>query len=252
MAGNIKSTLKAGCSGDNVKVWQRYLRLQKFYNGDIDGDFGQGTTEATKAFQTAKGLFADGKVGNITWGFISSMNHPAPDLIKSEADLFKWIHENLGNFIQQSIKNTIYTEDWLGSIAARETGFLIVKYVNRGKGFDEIRILMKGDFRGGIYHGYGFWQADINSYHQFIVDGKWQDVQACSSLAIDCLERKRKFLIRYFPYADLSRAITAAYNTGEGNVFNSLVKNHDVDLTTFNGDYSKEVFRMRDIYKKII
>ena len=36
--------------------------------GEADGVFGQNTLNAVMAFQTAKGLVADGVVGKLTWG----------------------------------------------------------------------------------------------------------------------------------------------------------------------------------------
>ena len=75
-------------------------------------------------------------------------------------------------------------------------------------------------------------------------------------MAIDVLESKRKYLETKSEYQRLSeeeknRAITAAYNTGEGNVFRSIVVGWDVDATTYNKDYSKEVWRFRELYRSL-
>lgn len=57
---NMK-TIKKGSTGKAVKVWQLIVGTS------TDGDFGSATESATKKFQKAHGLTADGIVGNKTW-----------------------------------------------------------------------------------------------------------------------------------------------------------------------------------------
>ena len=59
--------LRQGASGDAVRGAQHLLRA---HGAGIaaDGSFGPATDTAVRAFQTAKGLPADGVVGPITWG----------------------------------------------------------------------------------------------------------------------------------------------------------------------------------------
>ena len=61
----ITTTLRKGASGNSVKEWQKYLNTQGF-NLKVDGVFGNNTESATKRFQQAKGLAADGIVGKLT------------------------------------------------------------------------------------------------------------------------------------------------------------------------------------------
>jgi len=61
-------TLRLNATGDDVKVWQTFLRGAGLYAGDVDGSFGPRTVEATEAFQRANGLNADGVAGNQTFG----------------------------------------------------------------------------------------------------------------------------------------------------------------------------------------
>ena len=121
---------------------------------------------------------------------------------------------------------------------------------------------MKGDYgkrpadSAKQYHGFGFWQIDIASFPDFINSGKWTDPVATAKMAISVLTGKMNFLAQKGWHEKLDetmweRAITAAYNCGEGNVHKALTRNLDVDFYTFSKDYSKEVFRYRNIYKSL-
>lgn len=55
------STIKKGSENRTVMVWQVILKIT------IDGVFGEKTEKATKEFQKAHGLTADGIVGPFTW-----------------------------------------------------------------------------------------------------------------------------------------------------------------------------------------
>ncbi len=60
-------TVKRGSRGESVVKWQRLLASHGYDVGAADGIFGAGTERATKAFQKANGLKADGAVGSGTW-----------------------------------------------------------------------------------------------------------------------------------------------------------------------------------------
>ncbi|ARV57902.1 hypothetical protein BZZ01_03960 [Nostocales cyanobacterium HT-58-2] len=60
-------TLRFGDSGNSVKVLQRLL-VSNGYFVQLDGVFGALTETAVRAFQSARGLKADGVVGPRTWG----------------------------------------------------------------------------------------------------------------------------------------------------------------------------------------
>ncbi|MFY0627593.1 MAG: peptidoglycan-binding protein [Reichenbachiella sp.] len=66
--------IKKGQKSFDVKKVQEWINLWKRYDPDnwkvsvaMDGDFGRGTEEAIKEFQTTYGLGTDGIVGNISW-----------------------------------------------------------------------------------------------------------------------------------------------------------------------------------------
>jgi len=60
--------LRRGSQGKEVERWQTFLVGQGYLHGEVDGDFGSQTERATKAFQRATGLSADGVVGPLTLG----------------------------------------------------------------------------------------------------------------------------------------------------------------------------------------
>jgi N-acetyl-anhydromuramyl-L-alanine amidase AmpD len=59
-------TVARGATGERVRTLQ-YLLRQAGRTVTVDGNFGSGTEAAVKAFQTSRGLTADGVVGAQTW-----------------------------------------------------------------------------------------------------------------------------------------------------------------------------------------
>jgi hypothetical protein len=250
-----------------VKKWQLFLIKQGFLNADANGNFGPKTQQATKDFQKFYGIQVTGIAGSLTLGKAHDLgfnpdNVPPLQQIKTDKDMMQWIKDNLGNMINQAVAGSNYTQDWLAGMAARETGFLFTRYANRGRSFDEISSLMLGDpiKRPGetavVYHGFGYWQIDIGSFPDFINSGQWKDPLATAKMAVTVLDQKRAFLINKGWQQKLTpvmfeRAVTAAYNCGQGNVDKALSSNNDVDYYTFSKDYSKEVFRYRSIYANL-
>jgi hypothetical protein len=63
----LKRILKYGSLGDDVAALQRVLNAQGFNAGDVDGEFGDRTQKAVRAFQHKAGITVDGEVGAETW-----------------------------------------------------------------------------------------------------------------------------------------------------------------------------------------
>lgn len=185
----------------------------------------------------------------------------------TEKQILAWIKTNLGPIIDKALAEArvtnpklIYTTDWLAAMAMRETGFLIARYVAKGMKLDVISSLMKGDYskREGeaekSYHGFGYWQIDIASYPQYVKSGDWKDPYKTCVKAIQVLEEKRKYLEPKFPNVkgdSLARAITAAYNCGQGNLAKVLQAGQDIDARTHQKNYSAEVWRYREIFNSL-
>lgn len=87
--------LKQGCSGENVKALQVWLRDHGFYKGKIDGEFGPITTAAVKAFQKAAGTSADGWVGD-----------------KTRAKMASWGTQASGVYVESSWKDYDQTTNY--------------------------------------------------------------------------------------------------------------------------------------------
>ncbi len=66
------STLRKGASGTEVRQVQQRLKTLGYLSGSADGDFGDATEAAVKAFQKANGLTADGVVGKGTLNKLNS------------------------------------------------------------------------------------------------------------------------------------------------------------------------------------
>ena len=67
-----QGSLKLGSTGQDVRNVQQKLKSLGFYKGVVDGDFGEATERAVKAFQAQYGLTVDGKVGSNTMKALAS------------------------------------------------------------------------------------------------------------------------------------------------------------------------------------
>ncbi|MFF9026707.1 peptidoglycan-binding domain-containing protein [Streptomyces iakyrus] len=66
-----RPSLRPGSSGAAVQQAQCYLNQAIDAGLDQDGDFGQITQSATRAFQQCAGIVVDGRIGAQTWSFLS-------------------------------------------------------------------------------------------------------------------------------------------------------------------------------------
>ncbi|MBD2744053.1 peptidoglycan-binding domain-containing protein [Coleofasciculus sp. FACHB-1120] len=62
-----RQTLRPGSQGAEVSELQAALKLLGYYNGDVNGVYGENTAIAVSRFQQAAGLAPDGIVGAETW-----------------------------------------------------------------------------------------------------------------------------------------------------------------------------------------
>ncbi len=66
------TTLRKGDSGDDVALLQERLIVLYYLEGPADGNFGNKTVKAVRAFQKDNGLKVDGSVGQETWSMLYS------------------------------------------------------------------------------------------------------------------------------------------------------------------------------------
>lgn len=70
--GSTHSVLRKGSTGSEVEELQRKLTSLGYTLGSVDGDFGEKTLAAVKAFQKDYSLDVDGVVGNQTWAALDN------------------------------------------------------------------------------------------------------------------------------------------------------------------------------------
>lgn len=63
----VRPTLQLGSQGESVRELQSMLMLLGYYPGPVTGLYQEDTAAATRRFQTAAGVTADGIVGPATW-----------------------------------------------------------------------------------------------------------------------------------------------------------------------------------------
>ena len=64
--GSAPKPMRPGASGSDVVKLQQALECLGYYNGVIDGEYGEGTVSAVKAFQRKRGMKVDGIAGSGT------------------------------------------------------------------------------------------------------------------------------------------------------------------------------------------
>ena len=170
--------------------------------------------------------------------------------------------------IEEATQGTRYDVPWIMALTNRECGWKFQREVEKGKDPREVLENMKGDYgkRPGEtkeqYHGFSPFQIDKDTAPQFgrlmINRGEWTDLFKAAKVCIAVLEEKRDYLDAQGMAEEklgtnlYNRAITAAYNCGQGRVVKALRAGVDVDRFTYSGDYSKDVFRVIPIVHEII
>lgn len=91
-------------------------------------------------------------------------------------------------------------------------------------------------------HGHGIMQIDDRYFPDFCNSDDWKDPGKNIEKGASILSGKRTFLSgKGVPASQLERASIAAYNHGEGNIWNSIQNGDDVDDGTTGGNYSQDV-----------
>ena len=122
--GNL---IKQGSKGDDVKAIQQQLIDTGFGPLTADGDYGPGTLKAVQAFQSAKGLTADGVIGSTTWGVLFPESKSQPSAVGGRDAFFHTISVSLfsGN-LKQSQKDGMNAilDEWGANYNGSDTRYL--------------------------------------------------------------------------------------------------------------------------------
>ena len=108
---------------------------------------------------------------------------------------------------------------------------------------------IRGDFNGGIYHGFGIMQVDVRTDPDFCNAWTADQVEGSIERGTRILAGKRDALAAQ-NITDL-RAIAAAYNTGAANVIHSIQNGADPDSTTTGHDYGADVIARRAVFQNL-
>lgn len=106
-------TLRPGDKGEDVRKVQFVLNLANYYNGALDGSYGEKTTQAVKDFQGANGLKEDGKCGPKTqavlWGFNFVVNRGVdkPDAKYTDVPDDIWYAKEIAKATELGIVNGV-------------------------------------------------------------------------------------------------------------------------------------------------
>lgn len=121
-----QGSLKVGSTGAQVRQVQQKLKDLGFLKGSVDGDFGEATEKAVKAFQKQYGLTVDGKVGAETLAKLATARAtakpdktatPRPTATPSYADVYLRLGSS-GSQVRQ-LQNRLIA---LGYLAGSATG----------------------------------------------------------------------------------------------------------------------------------
>ena len=115
--GSAPGKTELGDSGTNVVKLQQALECLGYYDGAIDGDFGEGTEAAVKRFQSKRGMKADGIAGSSTirvlFGSSSSgsssgsSGSSSSSSAKYKTEVLDWYKDNVSRVIPKNARFTV-------------------------------------------------------------------------------------------------------------------------------------------------
>ena len=165
---NTFVTLKQGSTGSDVIRLQEDLQQLNYYSGAIDGNFGSMTKQAVIKFQQARGLTADGIVGQNTRSEINRIlcySFPQNQWRRmSESEEIEEIKSLINNRTAVAALNQVALENFVGYDCTRRFyvheqsygGYSLMRVkcsTPRGNsaaiGYDEIRVIFNR-FEGHI------------------------------------------------------------------------------------------------------
>lgn len=110
--GSAPATSRKGDSGTKVVKLQQALECLGYYDGAIDGDYGDGTYKAVKKFQQKRGMKADGVAGESTIRVLFGKEAANASSSSSSSTTYKtevldWYEDNVSKVIPKGARFTV-------------------------------------------------------------------------------------------------------------------------------------------------
>ena len=180
--GAAPSPSKPGDSGSKVKKLKKALKIMGYFNGTVDGSYGDSTKKAVKKYQKSVGLSADGIAGanTIAWLFntnrkSSSTTDSAKGLPTESLDWFKKGSKTIPKKATVTIKDcktgrTFKAKRWSGAnhadmepLTAEDTRILLSIYGNWSWTRRSVLVYYKGHVYAGSINGMPHGTATIDT-----------------------------------------------------------------------------------------
>ena len=204
-----KINLKRGSKGEEVKQAQEILKRLGYYNGIIDGDYGDLTIEAVKQFQkNTKGLAVDGILGPVTCKHLNKEDKETTETLKkgSKGEQVKKLQNKLkqlgyynaetdGEYGTKTVNAVKTYQTYYNLVSDGICGPITQKAINNTKTLTETNISKKLGKATGINikdHGtlyqaalkkgkYSYYNNDIYTYTQEVN-------RVCNGSGINCTD----------------------------------------------------------------
>lgn len=108
--GPAPATSRKGDSGSKVVKLQRALNYLGYYDGAIDGDYGDATVKAVKKFQQKRGMKADGIAGASTIRVLfgeDAANASSSSSAAAKTEVLDWYKDNVSRVIPKGARFTV-------------------------------------------------------------------------------------------------------------------------------------------------
>ena len=109
--GSAPSTSREGDSGSNVVKLQQALECLGYYDGAIDGVYGEGTVAAVKQFQKTRNMKDDGIAGTSTirvlFGSVGESGSSSGSSKTYETEVLDWFEDEVTKVIPKNARFTI-------------------------------------------------------------------------------------------------------------------------------------------------
>ena len=109
--GSAPATSRKGDSGTKVVKLQQALECLGYYDGAIDGNYGNGTYNAVKRFQQKRGMKADGIAGSSTirvlFGENASNASSGSSSTTYKTEVLDWYEDNVSRVIPKGARFTV-------------------------------------------------------------------------------------------------------------------------------------------------